>query len=59
MAVKTGSTRSFRGFATMADQGDMDIKAHEATYRGVMSLLKWGTVASFAIAAIVVLIIAS
>jgi hypothetical protein len=36
----------------MADNGD--IKAHEATYNGVMSLLKWGTVVSVIITALVV-----
>ena len=36
-----------------------DIKAHEATYHGVMGMLKWGTVACFLIAAVVVLLIAS
>jgi hypothetical protein len=44
----------------MAEQhGDMDIKQHEATYSGVMALLKWGTVVCFLIAAGVVVLIAS
>lgn len=44
----------------MVDQGDqMDIKAHEATYHSVLQLLKYGAVACFAIAMIVVLLIAS
>jgi Bacterial aa3 type cytochrome c oxidase subunit IV len=37
---------------------DNDMKAHQQTYIGVMGLLKWGSVASFIIGAIVVLIIA-
>jgi hypothetical protein len=39
----------------MADNGD--IKAHEATYSGVISLLKWGTIVSVLLAAIVVWLI--
>jgi Bacterial aa3 type cytochrome c oxidase subunit IV len=41
----------------MASQNDM--KAHEATYSGVMDLLKWGTAGTALIAVIVVLIIAT
>lgn len=41
----------------MAGNGDM--KAHQETYAGVMNLLKWGTVASFLVGAIVVLLIAN
>ena len=45
----------------MAANGDtgFDMTAHERTYGSVMGLLKWGAVASFVIAAIVVVIIAS
>lgn len=39
--------------------GDMDIKAHEQTYVGVMAMLKWGTVASLLIAAFVVYLISA
>ncbi len=41
----------------MAGGGDM--KAHRETYEGVMSLLKWGAVASFVIGAIVIVLIGS
>ncbi|MBL0001338.1 MAG: aa3-type cytochrome c oxidase subunit IV [Sphingomonadales bacterium] len=41
----------------MAGNGDM--KAHRETYEGVMSLLKWGALASFVVGAIVVLLIGS
>lgn len=40
----------------MADHADM--KAHVSTYERVIGLLKWGTAASVAIAALVVLLIA-
>jgi hypothetical protein len=40
----------------MASNNDM--KAHNQTYEGVMSLLKWGTIASAAIAVLVVILIA-
>ena len=36
-----------------------DMKAHEGTYGGFLGLMKYGAIASFVIAAIVVLIIAS
>ena len=39
----------------MADQGDMT--AHEQTYAGVISLLKWGAVGCFVVAAVVVWLI--
>lgn len=39
--------------------GDMDMKAHRETYDGVMVLLKWGTVASFLVGALVVVLIGS
>jgi hypothetical protein len=41
----------------MAEHGDM--KAHLKTYEGVMSLLKWGTVASFLVAIVVILLISN
>jgi hypothetical protein len=41
----------------MADNGDM--RAHEATYAGMISLLKWGAVACFVIAFGVIFLIAS
>jgi Bacterial aa3 type cytochrome c oxidase subunit IV len=40
----------------MAGNGDM--KAHTETYGLVMGLLKWGTVVSFGLGALVVLLIA-
>ncbi len=40
----------------MADE--MDMKAHAATYSGVMSLLKWGTIVCFILAAAVIFMIA-
>ena len=39
----------------MASNNDM--KAHEGTYAGVMSMLKWGTIASAILAALVVFLI--
>lgn len=36
-----------------------DLKAHEGTYGGFLGLMKYGAIASFIVAAIVVLIIAS
>jgi Bacterial aa3 type cytochrome c oxidase subunit IV len=36
-----------------------DFRAHKDTYEGVMSLLKWGTVASAFVTFVVVLLIAS
>jgi hypothetical protein len=36
-----------------------DMKAHEQTYSGVMSMLKWGTALTVVIAAIVILVIAT
>lgn len=41
----------------MAGNGDM--KAHRETYEGVMSLLKWGTVACALVGMVVILLIAS
>lgn len=41
----------------MAEQTDM--KAHEATYHGVMALLKWGALGCFLVAFAVILLIAS
>ena len=43
----------------MAGGATNDIKAHEGTYKGFLWLMKWGTIASAIVAAIVVLIIAS
>lgn len=45
MAADTGGAKEFR--------------AHEDTYRFFTGLMKWGTVISFVVAAIVVLVIAS
>jgi len=39
----------------MADHTDM--KSHEATYHSVLGMLKYGAVVSFAIGAIVILLI--
>jgi hypothetical protein len=36
-----------------------DLKAHEGTYAGFVNLFKYGTIISFVLAAIVVLLIAS
>jgi hypothetical protein len=41
----------------MADNGD--IKAHEATYNGVMSFLKWGSIVTAIITALVVYLISA
>jgi hypothetical protein len=41
----------------MATNGDL--KAHEKTYSGFTVFLKWGTVASFIVALIVVFLIAN
>jgi hypothetical protein len=35
------------------------LKAHEDTYSGVISLLKWGTAASLIVAALVIWLIAA
>ena len=43
----------------MANSSGPHIKAHEQTYVGFISLLKYGAVASFIVAAIVVYLIAS
>ena len=39
----------------MAESGDM--KAHEATYRNILSLIRWGAVGCFIIGFIVVWLI--
>ena len=39
--------------------GDMDVTKHRAAYEGFLGWFKWGAIASFAIAFIVVVIIAS
>jgi hypothetical protein len=46
---------------TMADHGaeTNDIKAHAATYDGVIGMLKWGTLACVLLAALVIYLIAS
>ena len=36
-----------------------DLKAHENTYSGFTAMMKWGTIASFLVGAIVVLIISN
>ena len=41
---------------TSNNHGDM--RAHQDTYSGVIGLLKWGTVASAIVAAIVIFLIA-
>ncbi|WP_022683047.1 aa3-type cytochrome c oxidase subunit IV [Sphingobium bisphenolivorans] len=41
----------------MASEGNMD--SANQTYAGFVSLVKWGTIASVALAALVVLLIAS
>jgi hypothetical protein len=41
----------------MAGKGS-DFQAHERTYSGFITLFKWGAVASFIVAAIVILLIA-
>jgi hypothetical protein len=43
----------------MANSAGTHIKAHEQTYVSFIKLLKYGAVASFAVAAIVVILIAS
>ncbi len=45
----------------MASEGDVqtDMKAHEKSYALFYGVMKWGAVATFATAAIVVLLIAS
>ena len=42
----------------MAGTGDGDLKAHEETFAGFTALMTWGTIASFAIGAFVVFLIA-
>lgn len=39
--------------------GNNDMKAHNQTYEGVMSFLKWGTIASALAAVLVVILIAN
>jgi len=45
----------------MAAHGDtqMDMPAHRSTYSGFLSLMKVGTIASFIVTAIVILLIAN
>jgi hypothetical protein len=48
--------RKDKGRATaMAESGDM--KAHEATYRSILSLFRWGAVFCFIIAFIIIWLI--
>jgi hypothetical protein len=42
----------------MADENGMDMPAHVSTYASVMGLMKWGAIASFAVGALVVWLIA-
>jgi hypothetical protein len=44
---------------TANGENGFEIKAHEGTYSGFTALMKWGTIISFIVAALVVLIIAS
>ena len=41
----------------MANEGEF--KAHQETFHGVMNMLKWGTVATILVVALVVFLIAS
>ena len=41
----------------MASNNDM--KDHEGTYAGVMSMLKWGTIASVLVTALVIILISN
>lgn len=43
----------------MADDARVQFKAHEHTYGGFLTVLKYGAIAAFVVAALVVLIIAS
>jgi hypothetical protein len=43
--------------ASMSDHGGMEMKAHEQTYGGFLTLLKFGTVACLAVAFLVVYLI--
>jgi hypothetical protein len=45
--------------AGMANSSGVQLKAHEQTYIGFLKLLKYGAIASFAIAVIVVYLLAS
>jgi hypothetical protein len=38
---------------------DNDMKMHEGTYTNVIGLIKWGTIASVLLGAIVILVIAT
>jgi len=53
---KVGRETKSKRDDTMANQTDM--KAHSATYEGVIGLMKWGALASAIVAAIVVWLIA-
>jgi len=43
----------------MANDSGFELGAHEQTYGGFIGLMKWGTVASAIVAAIVVFLIAN
>jgi hypothetical protein len=43
---------------TNGEAGAMDISAHRASYEGFLGWFKWGAIASFIVAAVVVIIIA-
>ncbi len=43
----------------MSDHNGMEMKAHEQTYGGFLSLLKFGTIACLIVAFLVVYLIAS
>jgi hypothetical protein len=55
-AIKAEAQES-TGEEEMASNNDM--KAHEGTYAGVMSMLKWGTIASALLAALVIILISN
>ena len=45
----------------MADTGDAtaEVQAHESTWRGFKTMMTWGTLGAFLVAALVVFLIAS
>lgn len=52
-----GSRNRIQGDRIMASEGNM--KSATQTYSGFVSVMKWGTIASVAVAAVVVLLISS
>ncbi len=54
-----GGPSNQAGKRRMADNGRAQFKAHEQTYGGFLGLLKYGAIAAFVVAAIVVFIVAS